>query len=187
LTAAETWDAIESWLIAKAEGVHELLRPGASLAAIENAQSVMQVRSGEELAYSYSRHDGHTYGLFPMGEWLSLTEMLSRWQLLSNLRADGMFDYSEAQGDIGVRSDWWNSKWVPFTDYGSGDYSCVDFDPDDGGTVGQIITFDHEDAPRMLVASSFAEFLESFAKDLLNGLYVYDDGEERLVPVSDLG
>ena len=66
----------------------------------------------------------------------------------------------------------WNLRWLPVTG-GSGNHYCVDLDPAPGGTIGQIIWFEHDAGPIRVVASGFTAWLEQYASDLEAGRYSY--------------
>ena len=54
----------------------------------------------------------------------------------------------------------WNSKWIPIADNGAGDYLCMDMDPTEAGTIGQVLYYWHDWEDRSLDANSFFEFIE---------------------------
>jgi cell wall assembly regulator SMI1 len=90
---------------------------------------------------------------------------------MAGLMDGGDFDDREAEGEGGVKSDWWNKRWVPFLEGGDGNCLCVDMDPDVDGAEGQVIEFWHADNDRSVVAKSLAGFLSSFARDLVDDQY----------------
>ena len=71
----------------------------------------------------------------------------------------GVYVPKSAHADAGVRSKWYLDDWIPFASSGSGDFLCIDTNPTKKGTVGQIISLDHESAARCLIAPSTSEFL----------------------------
>lgn len=76
--------------------------------------------------------------------------------------------------DSGVHASWWRQGWVPFAEDGGGNLICIDLDPAPGGKRGQVFYWDSLAGPRPPVASSFLEFFESYAADLVGGGYRYD-------------
>jgi cell wall assembly regulator SMI1 len=77
----------------------------------------------------------------------------------SELLTAGEFRGQTARADAGVRSKWYLADWIPFASNGAGDFLCIDTNPTKKGTVGQIISLEHESPARRLIASSTSEFL----------------------------
>jgi cell wall assembly regulator SMI1 len=50
-------------------------------------------------------------------------------------------------------------------------YYALDLDPDEGGTMGQVITHDTHEDVHYVKARSFREWLEQYVTDLENGKY----------------
>ncbi len=67
-----------------------------------------------------------------------------------------------------------------------GNHDCLDLNPADGGTVGQIITMWHDDDARKLVAPSFRDWLKQYAEGLASGQFVYSEEYGSVVDVNDL-
>jgi molybdopterin molybdotransferase len=61
------------------------------------------------------------------------------WRTMAGLQDGGDFEDLEAEGDGGVKSDWWNKRWIPILEGPDGDLLCIDMDPDEGGVEGQVI------------------------------------------------
>lgn len=61
--------------------------------------------------------------------------------------------------------EWWRLGWIPFCGDGGGDHLCVDLDPADGGTVGQVISMWHDMPNRDLTGTSLTDFIEIIAAD----------------------
>jgi cell wall assembly regulator SMI1 len=69
----------------------------------------------------------------------------------------------------------WRARWWPLTD-ADGDHFVLDADPGPGGSVGQVVTFDNSYArPRIVVASSLAEWLAAYADCLEQEQFAVDD------------
>jgi cell wall assembly regulator SMI1 len=70
-----------------------------------------------------------------------------------------------------VKPKLWHDRWVPICASGEGDFVCVDYDPLDGGTLGQVIYCNHSSGGFVqVIASSLAEYLQMQAEDLRQGL-----------------
>ena len=58
-----------------------------------------------------------------------------------------------------VKSRIWHHSWFPLCIDGFGDKICIDFDPTEKGTMGQIIKVLHDSSGHKKLASSLREFL----------------------------
>ncbi|WP_156441033.1 SMI1/KNR4 family protein [Burkholderia sp. ABCPW 14] len=50
-----------------------------------------------------------------------------------------------SETDQVIKDDWYNLKWIPFTHDGSGIRLCLNLDPAEGGTLGQVVRIWHDD------------------------------------------
>jgi cell wall assembly regulator SMI1 len=75
---------------------------------------------------------------------------------------------------------WWRTKWVPITANGGGDHHCLDLDPAENGSIGQVIEMWHEDENRELVGDSFKECFNIIVGNLENGSYYIKDNNGDL-------
>ena len=66
-------------------------------------------------------------------------------------------------------------KWVPITSMNGDVCRYLDYDPAEGGEIGQVIEVDAECCTYKVLASSFETFLASYAQQLQMGLYKVDD------------
>src|ERR1051325_4380886 len=73
----------------------------------------------------------------------------------------------------GIKDDWWNSFWIPFTHDGAGNHICIDLDPTPNGKYGQIIRMWPDSPDRELYASSFSEYISNYISDLEKDEVVY--------------
>jgi cell wall assembly regulator SMI1 len=89
---------------------------------------------------------------------------------------DGIFDDNISDPEDGVKNDWWNPLWVPFTFDGSGNHTCIDLDPAPNGSVGQVIRMWHDAPCGELYASSFTEYISNYILGIETGKYVYAKG-----------
>lgn len=82
-------------------------------------------------------------------------------------------DEQEARGP--VKPVIWNDHWWPFADDGSGNLLCVDDDPADGGTKGQVIFWSADPPYVEVTAKTLDEFFEQYDKDLADGNYDFSE------------
>ena len=121
---------------------------------------------------------------------MPLQWVVAHWESWTGLASSGTFDGIHGAPRGPVRADWWNRRWVPIGVNGVGDMVCLDLDPPEGGTVGQVIEVLHEDGDRTVLAPSLSAWLDGFAYDLETEAYnAYDATHDRyfgLVHVRDL-
>ncbi|AXF24536.1 molybdenum cofactor biosynthesis protein MoaA [Burkholderia pyrrocinia] len=96
---------------------------------------------------------------------LSSGEIIAQWRIWKGLVDGGDFDGVTSEPDPGIRDDWYNLKWIPFTHDGSGNHLCLDLDPAEGGVVGQVIRVWHDDERRERIAGGFPEWLARIAAE----------------------
>jgi cell wall assembly regulator SMI1 len=185
----DIWQRIDTWLETHAPQVFQTLQPGASEAQILAAETALGVQFPEDVRRSYGLHNGqqdYTYGLCEGREFLSLERIQQEWQVWKSLLDGGDFEGSSGDSEAGIRSDWWNPQWIPLTYDGAGNHDCLDLDPADGGSRGQIIAFWHDASDRTLVAPSFRTWWERYAEDLEAGLLVFSEEYGGIVSLEDL-
>jgi cell wall assembly regulator SMI1 len=180
LSVTASWRRIDRWLTEHAPG-WQPLRPGASEQEIRETEKALGMVLPDDIRDSYRVHDGSTPGgFFPTGLrclLLPLTGIVRAWTMWKGLVESGTFEDSHPRFVApGVRRDWWNTGWVPFTSNGGGDCDCVDLAPTRGGKVGQIITMNHETGEHRLLALSLRDWLHQFANDLEDDVYQFEDG-----------
>jgi cell wall assembly regulator SMI1 len=179
----DSWTRIEAWLKEHAPDTYAGLNAPATDDAIRSAEEVLPGPLPDDFRAFYARHDGQS-GVTPTvaGRWelLPLQAVLSNWKGQKELLDDGTYKErlddgtyvdTEATPVGPVRPVWWNEKWIPFADDGAGDSQCIDLDPADGGQVGQIVIYWHDQPKREWVAGSLSEWLARLADDLEAGKY----------------
>jgi cell wall assembly regulator SMI1 len=85
-------------------------------------------------------------------------------------------DHESIDADPGVRAIWWSRGWIPVMVNGGGDYLCIDLAPADGGVIGQIITWYHDETFRERVATGMDALLAALADRLSSGRCRIEDG-----------
>jgi cell wall assembly regulator SMI1 len=170
----EIWTKIDHWLELNCHEILEDLLAGVTIEEIINLEQELDIKLPDLFKQCYQIHngqDGSASGL--LGEWelFSLANIKNEWNVMKDLVDDGTFTNITSQPDFGIKSDWWNEKWIPIAGNGAGDLICMDLDPATGGNVGQIITFFHTEANRYKLADDLEIWLEEFANDLENGKY----------------
>jgi cell wall assembly regulator SMI1 len=114
--------------------------------------------------------------VFDYEELLTFDRILDEWTVWKDLAEGEEFADDTSDPEAGIRNDWYNVNWIPFTYNGSGDHLCLDLDPAPGGKYGQVIRMWHDDAVRTLEYASFTEWLTAYIEDLKAGEFVFEDG-----------
>ena len=190
------WQRIDGWLAQNAPEIAQGLAPGATDEEITVAERIVGVTFPEEVRASYRIHDGQQTdrslggvvgGVFvPGGDFLSLARIVDEWTVWKDLLDSGTFDGTQSDPQPGIKSDWWNLRWIPITYDGSGNHYCADLDPAPGGTVGQIITMWHDGGEREVMATSFTHWLNQLADEFERGEWVYSEDDGGVVRVEDV-
>jgi len=166
------WRRIEQALKVKAPDVQQSLNNGATQEEIEELEAKLGIGLPEDLKESYRLHNGENdtadevsliHGDEPY-VLLTIKGIFDEWKSWKGLIDKGAFATDESVPDKGIRSNWWNSGWIPFASNGGGDSLCIDLAPTKEGTAGQVITMNHETPKRKRLAPSFAEWLAELAE-----------------------
>lgn len=181
----DIWDRIENYLSANVPLMLEGLAPGATEDEIASFESTVGYRLPEDLRLSLKRHNGQRHNAKdgnPIGgtlipccwELLSLKYMLDEWEEHRYVSEDIGPENDPDQGNPGVKPYFHHPARIPIAADIGGNSLCVDLDPDEGGTVGQIIEFNHEmDCPTRIEAD-FRTCLTALADGFEAGDFVYD-------------
>jgi cell wall assembly regulator SMI1 len=181
-SVADGWRRIEGWLEVNNPPLRAALKPPASDAELAAIEAVIGAELPGDFKESWRVHGGtgdtagslipardapgDRYGnaTTPGGYYLMpCAEILLEWRSWKLLADGGEFAGQESTGDHGIRRAWWHPGWVPFASNGGGDSICLDLAPAAAGTVGQVITMNHETAERELLAPSYARWLAEVA------------------------
>lgn len=175
----EIWQRIDSWLQQNAPEIFSDLLPAASDEQFSQVEETIQCELPQSIKEFYLIHNGTRGGGPPlMGKWrlLNLDTVCREWSIQNELLADGVFDDEECEPDEPVQPVWWDNRWIPVASNDSGDLICLDLNPPEDGTFGQLIRYWHNDPARTVIAKSFTDWLTQFLNDLENGIYRIEDG-----------
>lgn len=170
-----SWRRIDAWLARVAPGLAGRMNPGASPGGIAEAEKGLGMELPEAVRASYLVHDGSgVMALFPQGDYLSLRQMLDEYARWKCLVEEGLGDEGgDPEGPI--QKVHCHPRWIPITDFRSGDHLMIDLAPAEGGKVGQLINFSHETGPEDVVAPGLAEYLAHLADGLEAGAATIGD------------
>lgn len=184
------WDRLEGWLSGHwPEGLYDL-NPPATDAEISALETALGVRLPADFIACLKIHNGQKAlagGLFDGAEFLSTAAILTQWEIWKGLLDEGDFDSILSNPELGIKNDWWNARWIPFTHNGGGDHYCLDLDPDDRGFCGQIITMWHDMGDRNIQGKSFQRWFQRYVDAVLNGQYAYSEEDGGLFRIGNVG
>lgn len=163
----------------------DTLNPGADLYRISELEQKIGMTLPDSFKDFYQVHDGQKLtglSLFDGDYLLSIDEILREWlqwkEVTPKIEADILATYGDklaSEPDLGIRNNWWNPAWIPITSNGCGDNFCIDLDPTEEGTFGQIIRMIHDHPRRELQANSFDSWINQYISDLEADKYYFSD------------
>ncbi len=174
----ERWETIKSWLLEHHPRVYEEFLPPATEAQIEEAEKSLGCRLPEDYRRFLRLHNGQVSGgamvmtcsLFPV-------EKLHE----AHKRYSSVFDGDNpppTNVDLGIRAVEHSEGWIPIGNSARGrDYLCLDMDPAEEGTVGQVILTAVDFNDHRLLAPNFADFLSHFFEELQTGEILLNEEE----------
>lgn len=166
------WASIEKALRDRGGSTDELLGAGATDEDLAKLQALLAPHAlPEAFVLAWKQHDGEALGrddtLVRGRLLLPLRAIASEYETMREVAEKNPYD---VEADVGVRREMFAKGWVPFVLLGgSSDFHCVDLDPADGGTPGQIIAVSHEITPRTVVAKDLASYFSNFAARISGG------------------
>ena len=156
------------------------LPPGVSVSAIDNAEISMGVELPEDFRRLLLRHDGsgnHCISPYKIGGgaqyFMALQNIIRTWEgmvvIAVEFESDG--EFGEQTGPI--KKNYWNKRWIPFTENGCGDNIIIDLDPPDEGTLGQVVDWWHEGGVSTYQSASIRKWLNEVVDEIKSGVYKF--------------
>jgi cell wall assembly regulator SMI1 len=173
---------LENWLYVHAPQALSLLHPGATRNDIASLELIIGKELPADFVQFYLICNGQNeekglQGLIDSEELLSIGNIIYQSRLWKELLDSRVFEDENgpftSEPDRGIKNDWWNPLWIPFTHDGSGNHICIDLDPAPGGHVGQVIRMWHDSAGRELYAGSFSDYMGNYITRVEAGEFVY--------------
>ena len=164
------------------------LNPPATDYEIEELTKILGVELPSDFLNVLRTHNGQkgeSAWLFDSQEFLSTHRIIEEFNTWKNL-LNTQFQGKSSTPDEGVKNDWWNTNWIPFTSDGCGDHYCLDLSPTNTGTKGQIITLWYESGEREIVAPSFSLWFEEYVEQLYSGELIYSEEYNSIVYKDEL-
>jgi len=159
ILSPQTQSTLSILLTAKSRLCGATLLPGARASVLHQAESTLGVALPAQVRALFRLHDGGGGSLRLDGhDLLSLEQMVQLWRTWRDLKDKGLLEGLRGRPGPGVRPDFWQPRWIPFT-FGIHSAHCLDLDPAPGGEAGQVILLLEADDRRPLVAPDLLSFL----------------------------
>ena len=182
------FDKFKQWLAHNySDGLLDL-NPPANNSEIEELASTLGVDLPEDFISVLKIHNGQkgeSAWLFDSQEFLSTHRIIEEFNIWKNL-LDKELQGKVSKPDDGVKNDWYNINWIPFTSDGCGDHYCLDLSPNPTGTKGQVITLWYESSEREVVSRNFRQWFEEYLCELNSGNLVYSKEYNSIVHKDEL-
>ena len=144
---------LDAWLSSERPEFYAHLLPGLTDAELRDWEAALGGALPADFRAFYAWRNGqdadyfksffHNFSLMPA------VHIVGARQVLNDLLAAGEFDLL----------NWWSPQWVPFLDNGAGDHYCVDIGGSFGGSLGQVLMFNHDWENRDIEYPSFRAWL----------------------------
>ena len=181
-------DKFKQWLALNySDGLLDLYSP-ATNDEIEELRSALGVDLPDDFISVLKIHNGQkgeAAWLFDSQEFLSTQRIIEEFNIWKNL-LETKLQGKVSVADDGVKNEWWNINWIPFTSDGCGDHYCLDLSPTASGIKGQIITLWYELDEREIVSQSFSLWFKEYVELLNSGELIYSKEYNSIVYKDEL-
>ena len=163
------WEEIESWDRHHRHPTLGLyLNSPASDDAVDELNAMLENRLPDDFLYSLRRHDGTAAWTteFFEGSLFNIKSILRTLHATRGVAQDlldahtrnGAEESMTLSANGPVKNVFWSPHWIPIhmTDWSK---TCLDFDPAEGGDVGQIISVNWQGNTVTVIARNYMEFL----------------------------
>lgn len=181
------WTQYEAWLSERWPDVLADLNPPATDQELSSLEDALGVPLPQDYKDCLRVHNGQRYtrgAVLAEGEFLSTEAIAQQWAVWKDLLDSSDFEGLESEPQAGIKNDWWNARWIPFTHDGGGNHLCLDMDPAADGAVGQVIAMWHDMEERTVEGTGFGAWFEQYVRDALDGQYQYDADGQGIVPTN---
>lgn len=174
LSIEELWDIVTAVYEKEKPDYKSYLNPAVELEEVSTIEEKMGIQLPSQLKALYLCNNGEKENLEGsiLGlRFLSVGEMFLSWcdwlyVLKDKELMKACVKDAESVPENAVRKVYANRKWIPFAHDQEGNYIGIDLDPDENGTVGQIINYGSDENRKYVIAKSLREFLVLMVKVL---------------------
>ncbi|BDI28747.1 hypothetical protein CCAX7_007980 [Capsulimonas corticalis] len=178
------WKRLEDYLEVNAPVMRECLANGATEAELTELEAAVGHTLPSDVRLSLLRHNGQNLvngdpgggTLIPCGfRLLTLSDMLVEWTEHRNVAEYLKGERDPEIANPGVKPFFHHPAWIPIAADIGGNSICVDLDPGEGGSVGQIIEFNHDLDTPTRIAADYKSWLMEITDGLEAGQYIYEN------------
>jgi len=192
-TIQKKWLIIEQWLVNNANDIFNSLNEPAEEKGIKEISTLINLKLPNDFKKLYLVHNGiddsKMANLFYGFTFNPIEEIINDINLFSTLKNNNdILKYT----DKGINDTYmFSNNRLPIGSDSSHCYICLDLNPSNEGTYGQVILLDTEYNIALLLASSISELLNIFINDLKNNKYylaedALEDEVEWLQPIDEI-
>ncbi len=180
---------LKEWFNANHPDYAALLNPGASQDDLSTLKEFFDNRIPEEVIEFYRHVNGQSdldrpillngYVLLPASEVIKTwkTTKASMEIVKINYRLDK--DFGPIKGYIQ------NLNWIPIASNIAGDLYCIDLEPSEAGSYGQIIRVVKDDINLKQMGDSFKDFLGCYETALKSGKVIFSEEYQMFINPGD--
>ncbi|WP_293909631.1 SMI1/KNR4 family protein [Deinococcus sp.] len=134
------WQRVDQ-MLAQRDDLAPIFNPGATEEELQALETELGYPLPTDLRESLAIHNG-------LCRWVPNVPQLSSVSNISSNLAYGSgqlenMPLEDISFDPEIKPSKWSRFWIPFAEDGSGNLACIDLDPTEAGTVGQVIDFDY--------------------------------------------
>ena len=162
----ELWAQLKQRFAETNPGLLETLAAGASSVEIEALKRVINLEQNDLFA-SLAAVNGQISSDSPLYQrfvLFSVSEIAANYALMNEEvvpdRLESGLDLDEGESVGPVKPQIWNAGWIPFAGDG-GNFLCLDTDPDEGGSVGQVFSWWRDGSANTWIAENYTAWLEA--------------------------
>lgn len=162
-TVEKNWKRINNWLKNNAPEILTSLNGPASSAEIELLENHTHSILPDDFKRGLFVHNGQNIDGPPFVNLhflLPIDQIIEAWDLQKELLDSNNFEGIRAEEHPKVKSDLWNTGWIPFSSDYAGDYICVDLNPSISGHHGQVFLKRNDHPVRTCLARNYNSWLE---------------------------
>lgn len=169
IDVASVWADLEKWFSANhATATTDALRDGASDEEIAALEAAFGAAVSADLVESLKIHNGRAL--------IDGYELIPTKTIIRRMEEQPTGEPAAPDREKKVKPVAWNKGWISFAEDSGGNRFCIDMDPGEKGTKGQVIRWERNlRSAGPTPYGSFGAWLDAFRKDALAGKCDVDD------------